>query len=634
MLITIWSVVMTFLFYFALIGWGWLIAHLIHYHRSMDIGLYGALGMALTAIMGGVMNLLGVISPSLAKIYVLLGIGVMFILIFMRRHDIIQWFIHIKPKSVRARTILNIAISVLIVFIILYGVAAGSKFQYNHHDDHHAYLVFPYKMLGAGSLELEPFNERRLLALGGQSILQAFLMGAFNTQKVCVADMGLGWLVFIGLILSHCIYRRLSPYHIVMILLAIHLIQLPIVNVSSVCTGIALFYALIYTFIVAQPKQQFQKLFMISLIAAGLCSLKSSHILACGLLILLIYLIGENQTFMHKVKGLAIIALLCALFLLPWMINMYQSNGTLLFPLLGKGYHGSAYSTFPDVSCGVYNLESLGKMIKYLIKDSAFILSFVLVVLPFIVASEGRHNHRTLAAAFLATWIAAIVLDFHSGLQWRYDFAFTFTFLTFQIVEFISLRGIQTHAVSRYLYSLIGLAIILVIFTYSYWPSFRKFDQEIQHMKEPEKLWEKSEMDYYRNFQQVVPLGQKILARLSKPFLLDFSRNRIFTVDWPGGSGPPPGLPCLGTAEQLADYLRSQSIWYIMYSYREEANFTYRQYSKRLRFNRPGYRNRVMKLAQYTFGFQERLIELARHYKAIYLDNYTVVIDLNDRSSM
>ena len=46
-----------------------------------------------------------------------------------------------------------------------------------------------------------------------------------------------------------------------------------------------------------------------------------------------------------------------------------------------------------------------------------------------------------------------------------------------------------------------------------------------------------------RNAQGSIPPGGLILTSLRNGHLLDFSRNTIWSLDWPGMASPPPGIP-------------------------------------------------------------------------------------------
>lgn len=81
-----------------------------------------------------------------------------------------------------------------------------------------------------------------------------------------------------------------------------------------------------------------------------------------------------------------------------------------------------------------------------------------------------------------------------------------------------------------------------------------------------------NEVNKYMRMQQSIPQGETVFTKLSKPFLLDFSRNRILVIaDSPGEVSPPPGMPVFKGYEVLADYLTSKSLRYVAYSYNDKS---------------------------------------------------------------
>jgi hypothetical protein len=130
----------------------------------------------------------------------------------------------------------------------------------------------------------------------------------------------------------------------------------------------------------------------------------------------------------------------------------------------------------------------------------------------------------------------------------------------------------------------------------------------------------------YARMQEAVPQGELLLTRLEYPFVLDFERNTVFIVDYPGGSSPPPGMPFFQGGEPLARYLCAQSVRYVAYSYRTEAAFTRERFGHRLG---PGPNAWVRAQARHTLDFQANLAELGQSRHRIYDDGDVFVLDLN-----
>jgi hypothetical protein len=61
-----------------------------------------------------------------------------------------------------------------------------------------------------------------------------------------------------------------------------------------------------------------------------------------------------------------------------------------------------------------------------------------------------------------------------------------------------------------------------------------------------------------------VPKGEKILAAVDAPYLLDYARNQIANADVVGGISPNKGMPFFKGPEALKKYLLDQNIKYIL----------------------------------------------------------------------
>ena len=129
----------------------------------------------------------------------------------------------------------------------------------------------------------------------------------------------------------------------------------------------------------------------------------------------------------------------------------------------------------------------------------------------------------------------------------------------------------------------------------------------------------------YSAMQQAIPGNATVLARLQYPFLLDFNRNRIFIVDYPGGSSPPPGMPFFLGGERLASYVCHQGIRYVAYSYATEAGFYEGLFRER---QQPGTEPWARLQALHTYDFQQNLAELGRTRRRIFDDGDVFVLDL------
>jgi hypothetical protein len=134
-----------------------------------------------------------------------------------------------------------------------------------------------------------------------------------------------------------------------------------------------------------------------------------------------------------------------------------------------------------------------------------------------------------------------------------------------------------------------------------------------------------AEAGQLHEMQQSIPAGARMLVYLTTPALLDFERNPIDVVDWPGETSPQPGIPINAGPDAIGTYLLSQHIRYVAYSYAAHANFHPQPYAYLLEPKAGAAFNRF---AAHAFAFQNALMQLARTRKVVYQDSQNVVIDL------
>jgi len=622
---------------FSFIGWGGVINRLLFPQNQIDWGQKAAWGIAFSIFVGGILNVISIISRT--TIFIYLGAGLLYWLFDVFKTKFIgisllsQWI-----RDLRNDKLIVVGIFVIFSLVFLQYAGAVSTQKFNQHDDYHAYFVFPIKMLQTGSMGPDPFSERRMMtSLGGQPFLQTFVLTALFEKNLYIIDGGLGIIITTFLLLGYFKNKGTPKRAAVFILLFFLLIPITRANTTALVTPLALFISLFRT-IGSQrlkPKHLAANAFIIALLSAAICSLKSSLIPPCGIFFAVSYFcyITTSETKKKAAFEFLIATILVGIFLLPWMISMYQSSGTLLYPLFGKGYHGSVYGTFLLPSAGLTVSTVIGILRRQL--GNPYIVS--LLLLSF-VAFSSSFAKLVARGASLALWTSSvlgiIILSISMGGP-SSRFYFSFVCASIIILMTIALSGTELKNQTRFTnYTSAFIAVLVAgIIIGSNWqvwlwssPKFQ-YARCIKNIKSGLRnipLTSNEEVVRYNTMQRSVPQGQTILARLAYPFLLDFKRNTVFIIDWPGGASPPPGIPSFRGPEPLADYLSLKSIRYIAYSYADEANFTWKEYGSRVNHTAPWIRSQ----ARHTFAFQNNLIKLAKTRKRIYDDGYIFVIDL------
>ena len=313
---------------------------------------------------------------------------------------------------------------------------------------------------------------------------------------------------------------------------------------------------------------------------------------------------------------------------------MYQSNGTLLYPILGRGFHGSAYGTFWQPYAGLTFATAGGLLISALTDlraTPALILGGGLLI-------QGRcHAGRGALVAFPLAALAslvALVLALDPTTAYRYSWAFLYPAILTLILY--SCAGTMAGRQARWRFGLAAVPLMLavgalVLARYgeperTLWRQLKSIEGGVEQSQSAG--FRRRFGRQYARMQRAVPEGVVLLTRLEYPFVLDFRRNTVFIVDYPGGSSPPPGMPFFEGGERLAQYLCAQSVRYVAYSYRTEAAFTWERFGDRFD---PGTDAWTRAQAKHTLDFQADVGELGQNRLRIYDDGDVFVLDL-DRS--
>ena len=431
------------------VGWGGVLNRLLFPENQKDWGQRAAWGLALSVVVGGVLNLLSLISRTTILAYLGLGIVAWAIDSLVRGRSLFGSLSLGRVPSRLDRRIFTAGLLV-VVFMTLFQYAGSvsrpggvDRADFSPHDDFQGYFVFPEKMLQTGNMGRDPFNARRLeSSLGGKSFLDAFVVSVLPAQDLHLLDPGLGLLMVLGLLWGFLRESTVSHLGCLGILLFVQLVPPHVMNITALWTGLALFLSLyrILSSKTLPASRAFSRVLIIALVAAAVCSLKSNFIPACCALLacsFFCYLVEQSFGREAIIETVGTTALLIA-FTVPWMISMYQSSGTLLYPLLGRGYHASAYGHIPPP----YVRLTLAKYAKLTFDlADASSLGFVGIGLLFLVTREWKIRGMEAGLSLLvgaAVGKVAITLATGGAYSYEYSFPFVFAAICVLLIEILS----------------------------------------------------------------------------------------------------------------------------------------------------------------------------------------------------
>jgi hypothetical protein len=620
-------------------GWGVAIQRLVLRSKATDRALQAGWGLALTLFVGGVLNLTGRITARSLLLFVSVGFLILLWDIYRQRRRL-RAKLRLRIRRLRRDRLLASALLALCGVLAAVYAASICSTHFNDHDDLQAYFVFPAKMIQTGSLGPDPYSERRLLSLGSMSFLHAIVLTVADSKYLRIVDPGASLLLSAALLAAIARAARADKWAALLAVLLFLSIPPPAGNTTSCFTGLCLFLTLFLTLyrigLGARPHDRIGYLgaVPVALTASALFSLKTTHVPAGVLLILAAYVVKawSSRERPRVLKEALLAAALTILFLAPWMASLYLSNGTFFYPLLGRGFHGSAYGTYWSPGTEL-TLRRAVELTGSTLVDANVISLLILGAVALLRSDLG--DRRLLAAGWAlgatASALSVTIAEGAVGGRYRYSYAFlfaaVFTLALFAFPASGSGTPRQLPLGRSWKGGALALAILLVAhagtapsYAASRWTAIR---EGLEASQNPHFM-----LRYVRRYakmQEAIPEDATVLTRLQYPFLLDFRRNPIFIADYPGGSSPPPGMPFFQGANRLADYLCRRPIRYLAYSYRNEAGFYDDLFKERLS---PTTEPWLRLQALHTQDFQRSLAELGRTRRSIYDDGDLFVLDL------
>ncbi len=530
----------------------------------VDWGLMAGWGMAISLIIGGVLNSFALVSRDLLILYVVMGAIVGAITLYANRIKL--------PALSPFYWVVFTALGVALLFI--YASSIQLRLE-SCADDDIAYIPFIKRMLQTGSL-LDPFSLRRIAGFGGQTFLQALIGSVGNENAVNMMDRGVAILIFFGLVLGH--FRtpektaatpyNLSPVKGLILILMVALLPLPFLNSASHATGLVILLTLFRTIErtenPATDKPQapnFQMLWMIGAIIAAAGSLRPHFLMFAALGVVLFWFVCWWQNKRHTlnyVRTLLHVGVASLAFLTPWMMTLYYSSNTMLYPLF-RGYHRASYEIY---SAGKSPLELL-QFIGHIMSEPRMVIFW----LPLVMLGVYKHSRAALALS-LATLITAFtvtaVFSFSNidNLH-RYIAPIGNAVIIGTVIVFIRRSETNPNLARKLILSRFTGTAILALSALILAPAV-----VIKNYRVIEHYWDRpmlasSTSDIYTAMQASIPPGAGFMTMVFHPFAWDYQRNHVANIDTPGAVSPDPGMPFFEGPQALKEYLLKLDLPYL-----------------------------------------------------------------------
>jgi len=532
---------------------------------------------------------------------------------------------------------------------------------FNYWDDLQAYMGYCVKALQHGSLQSDPFSERRInTGLGGQILLNLLMLSYGGVRSIDFIDSGIG-LAFLAMAL-YTLARTLGLARLraAILLCCIPVIPLFKVNLTTVYFSSAWFLAAALMFVHPSlgPGLNRRKSLLIGLLAGAACTTKSSNLcFFVPFLFLTALLYAWLARDKHCVLSAAGMVAMVPVIALPWSIAQRRNQGTYLFPLLGKGFHAGAYHHLPIPSGSgalygaviaaapnVLALAVSGVCVWKLTRTwssmarsalAGFFSAAVLATCAMAISTAGEAVDRfTMPFYSMCAFLLVLVLlhphEF-TARWWRRAGWATAVLWIGAIANFVGIHGHQYEMTRA---EVAGLFLHDPAAAYPEWvatPSNATFALELARAQ---------------HAQASLPDGETAIETLVYCYPYDFMRNTIYIADYPGMAGLPPGLPVSGSPEEIRSYLVAHSIHYLLYDRRLEVHRQIETFSaavpsaqtrlwlvhaifRRLRESRA---LAPWSLVEFSTSVlvRQKLEALTHTHHVVYDDGTVVVVQLND----
>ena len=542
------------------VGWGAALEYALKLNRGarVDWALRAGWGMAVVLALGGLMNLLQIISYETVGAIVLSGVVFAGLDIYQRLrvpHSRARLLGIFAPRKIGW----HLPLWLLAGYLYL-GSIECQKFNWN--DDLTSYLMFARRMLESGTL-IEPFSWRRLSTYGGQQFLQAQVLVLGSDFHMNMIDIGLSPLIFAGL--AYGMIRPRTPMRralALLVVLALLFLPVPRINTQSQASGAVLFLTLLRTmrFERLGRRRSYAAAVALGIIGAGISTLRMNFLPAAVLAIGLSYagrMLLFRAVWRTYARRLLLAAAVFLLALGPWAIVLYQSSKSLMYPLM-RGLQRPEYTAVMEQRFTL--AEKVWWVAGFLLSASTLAM-----LAPMLLSFRRRFVGDLLpfCAAALASSIVMATVFTRSD----YDNIYRYCFAMLAAGNIAAILWVLLRLRHRLLHFVaLGALLLVPIVNLTDLIDFQTqaWDWVRNAATNPTAFVVPSLPSTYQEAQQAVPPGKAFLAVTSQPIFFDFRRNIIHNVDLPGAASPDPGMPIFDGPAAVKHYLQAQGIDYIV----------------------------------------------------------------------
>lgn len=632
-LTTLYSLLSVFLVAIAFLGYGQAASDIFLKNLPINWGQKALLGFALFISLAGYVELFKIGSKPLFWIYLVLGLALGLAALKKLRLNPLDILTLTYPQMVTL--VLLFAITLLYLFNLLY-------LPFNPGDDYSSYLIFPMRILIEGFQGGDPFNQRGIeQGFGGGGSINALFLSVIFQGHLHIAETGTGLLLLIALSIAHIYSQNRLFWNIVggVVVALILGIFIQSTNITPILSGCALAYGILFLYVQASQDSacaSYQRSALLGVLLAALLLLKGNlfvPMVVFGGSFYIARFIQIQKWFVVRESAFTLLVLMICL--LPWLASNMLYHETAFYPLLGKGL---SYS-------GGFGLVTLAETINAI---GEFIPLYSLLIVCGITFISYSHSQPEKIFALLVITLVILstaMMSLTPAGMYRYSYVILATPSAFFVNNFLSIPNKKFRLQLAYLnpsickriliFLIIVTGILMLNQTKRVGRNLLKEGLYSRYLKSPNHLADsdflspnfEKERGRYTQLQNTVPAGEVLLVQVPHPYMLDYSRNTLFVMDYPGNAGPKPGPPFNQSSEALAQYLRDNHIRYFAHAYNQWNQQKFDPYFINSCLNAAGEWGRTLATRQLLVN--EQMLELAKRYRVIFDDQQNRIIDLN-----
>jgi hypothetical protein len=457
----------------------------------------------------------------------------------------------------------------------------GLRAPLNACDELRAYLPMVNRFLDTSAI-IEPWSYRRLQNLGGFTYLQAIPVGFLGNRGIGLAEILLASVFLGGLFVANGLRATFTRVVSLLFILSIPVLWIPRINVAPVLFMVPLLVAVFAS--TAQLRVALRSgdraagarwALGAGLLLAGLWSVRAPIMpVAAASLVLGVVLLG-GCGWRERLRVVLVTAATGAVATVSWLVASWQAVGTPLYPLLP----GNANTSVPaERNPAITTLaDYAGNTLDYLRSGSYFWVVLGVLVLALLARRflpDGALVVIVAAAALASILAFSVTISIASDRDFgRYiapmgaGVAVFFLVETLRALDPLLLAGLDRRAARAGLLVLgAGLLGLVAVFTPiavrpaqntillpGGWSVFDWSDPIPGFYRASRLETPALEAAWRRVLRRVDP--DRTIAGVDRPYLVDYARDDIPNLDFPGWATPTGTFPYFAGPEAKLAYL-------------------------------------------------------------------------------